>query len=328
MLRIKRILVPTDSTPEASSAYSYALSLAQRFGAEIHLLHVFPPEEGKRGAPPRDLLALTFAEDPGGLEKSRGVLTIQAEIADKSPPTAIVTYARVYRIDLIVMGGRGNEGLHQHHLGGVAGPVVRYAPCSVLTVRERLPQHGIRRILVPVDLSGRSRTPLIVARYLARAFDSEIDLLLVLEHSIYTPSSGNPGLPRLETERQQAWEEKLNEFWKTNDGPDVPHEIYVRIGSTGPEIINFALQRATDLIAIGTHGKTGLRRIVMGSVAEQIVYRALCATLTVKSFGRPLLCPGSEDLDARPAPDWRPGKGVIPASSSFPDPRLRPSTTE
>jgi nucleotide-binding universal stress UspA family protein len=298
MLRIKRILVPTTCTPEDSSAYSYAFALAKQFGAEIHLVHVFPPERRKRTSSPRDLLALTLAEDPGGLESSREVLTIQAEIADKSPPTAIVTYARIHRIDLIVMGGRGNEGLHHHHLGGVAGPVVRYAPCSVLTVRERVPQHGIRRILVPVDLSGTSRMPLIVARYLARAYESEIDLLLVLEHLISPTSYGILDLPQLETEQQQAWAGKLKEFWTTNDGPDVPHEIHVRIGSTGPEIINFALQRATDLIVIGTHGKTGLRRLVMGSVAEQVVYRALCATLTVKSFGRPLLRPGTVKVEA------------------------------
>jgi nucleotide-binding universal stress UspA family protein len=291
MFNVKNILVPTDGSPRGDKALSHAVRLARQMGSTIHLLHVYPPRKVDPEGKPADRLSSSadVARDLRLPEGADPVPIRQIDVGRPSVPNAIIEYARDHAIDLIVMGGRGRRGLGNHHLGGVAGPVVRQAPCSVLTVRERVPDKGVRRIVVPVDLSEPSRMSSSVARHVAAAYGAEVDLLMVLEHVFHPASYGVSPSLHIEHEIVHAWEEKLSDFWNDVDGPAVPFRVHVRLGRAGPEIINFSLQRAADLVVIGTHGKTGLRRFVLGSVAEHVVSRSLCATLTVKTFGRSML---------------------------------------
>lgn len=288
MLHIKRILVPTDRSRLSERTYSHAADLARRFGSEIHLLHVRRLDANAGQDPGTPSLAASESARPPGLLAAAGPVH-DVEIESSSVPWAIIGYAKEHDIDLIVMGGRGNRGTGLRRLGGVAGPVVRYAPCAVLTVRDGFPEHGIRRMLVPVDTSPASAEQIATARELAVSYQASIDLLLVLDQSLY-PSSLIPdvtlGLGDLVRER---WKERLEQLWSEVGGPEVAYEAHVSRGDPRAGIIDFALQTQPDLIVIGTHGRTGLQRLIMGSVAEAVVYQALAATLTLKTFGRPLL---------------------------------------
>jgi len=141
MIRLERILVPTDFSECSVRARSYACELADRFSAEIHLLHVVPPmafpgyvdpipdhfahlEEGAQ----RELEAWN---DPA-LEKATRVAR---SVALDTPFVGIIRHARDNDIDLIVMGTHGRSGLTHALLGSVTEKVVRKAPCPVLTVR-------------------------------------------------------------------------------------------------------------------------------------------------------------------------------------------------
>jgi len=148
MISLQRILLPTDFSSYASCAIDYACTMAEKFDAEIHLLHVvqdlvsLTPEPGMAFPPPGNYLeelrasaeqALTKVLDPEW-ERGRSVVRVTRQ---GSPFLEIIEYAKEQQIDLIVMGTHGRSGLAHVLLGSVAERVVRKARCPVLTVRPR-----------------------------------------------------------------------------------------------------------------------------------------------------------------------------------------------
>jgi universal stress protein A len=150
MIDLHRILVPTDFSTHSRNALRYAAAFADRFGAELHLLHVvqdlalFVPDTvavSPVAAPPLDRLTAAVREAllrevrESGLE-GRAVCL---EVREGTPFEEIVRYAREKAVDLIVLGTHGRTGLAHVLLGSVSEKVVRKAPCPVLTVRH--PEH-------------------------------------------------------------------------------------------------------------------------------------------------------------------------------------------
>lgn len=146
MLSIRRILFPTDFSEPAEYAWPYALTFAQEFEAEVHLLHVIAP-------PPRLTEAYAVTFDPEGTvqalmveastsldgqveaAKSRGLI-FRREVRVGVDHREIIDYATKHDIDLIVMATHGRTGLAHVLLGSVAEKVVRNAPCPVLTIKH------------------------------------------------------------------------------------------------------------------------------------------------------------------------------------------------
>ena len=147
MPTIKRVLAPTDFSPASDIAFRYALHLAEREGATLHLLHVVE-EPLAAGAYPDGfytyspaLLAQVVEEATDRLRKKLGAcavacVTTTTEVIVGKPARVIADVARALGTDLIVMGTHGRTGFAHLMLGSVAERVVRIAPCAVLTVPE------------------------------------------------------------------------------------------------------------------------------------------------------------------------------------------------
>lgn len=146
MPRVKRILVPTDFSTASNLAINYAIEMAYRFNASIHLLHVL--EEGPLAVYPDGFFA-----EPVALHQQRTLdaecqlteagarclaarVRVTLNVTDGSPAVAIINKATKLGADLIVMGTHGRRGVAHLLLGSVAERVVRTAPCAVLTVRD------------------------------------------------------------------------------------------------------------------------------------------------------------------------------------------------
>jgi nucleotide-binding universal stress UspA family protein len=150
MIDLHRILVPTDFSKSSQNALSYALALAEKFGAEVHLLHVvadlalFIPEAVMPAppmVPPVEQFAAAARE---ALERAiKGLqkpgIVIHPEVVEGVPYEEVLRFARERNVDLIVIGTHGHTGLAHIFLGSIAEKVVRRAPCPVLTVRH--PEH-------------------------------------------------------------------------------------------------------------------------------------------------------------------------------------------
>jgi len=150
MIDLHRILVPTDFSKHSQNALLYAAAFAEKFGAELYLLHVvqdlavFIPDMITVAPPPTPSLeqlssAARAAFDRLIKENQLQHLKIQREVREGTPFYEIIRFAKETEIDLIVMGTHGHTGLVHVLMGSVSEKVVRKAPCPVLTVRH--PEH-------------------------------------------------------------------------------------------------------------------------------------------------------------------------------------------
>ena len=146
MIQLSRILLPTDFSEQSHGAAAYACSFAEKFGAELHLLHVVQdlvtmvPEPGLAYPPPANYTAELVAAAEQALARLpdpslTANLSVVRTTRQGAPFVEIIRYARDNNVDLIVMGTHGRSGLAHVLLGSVAERVVRKAPCPVLTVR-------------------------------------------------------------------------------------------------------------------------------------------------------------------------------------------------
>ena len=150
MIDLHRILVPTDFSKFSQHALTYAAAFAEKFGAELHLLHVvqnlalvipevIPVEPPLTPSVEQLTTAVQSAFDRVIEENHLQGFTLHREVREGTPFYEIIQYARAATIDLIVMGTHGHTGLAHVLLGSVTEKVVRKAPCPVLTVRH--PEH-------------------------------------------------------------------------------------------------------------------------------------------------------------------------------------------
>jgi nucleotide-binding universal stress UspA family protein len=149
VIRLDRILVPTDFSEHAGTALQYAKALAERFDSELHLLYVMqdvvatvPAASGLLFASAGDFVVELRRDAERAMQKlvdvqeltGKGLVT---EIRGGQPFLEIVRYAREMDSDLIVIGTHGRSALAHALMGSVAERVVRHGSCPVLTVRPK-----------------------------------------------------------------------------------------------------------------------------------------------------------------------------------------------
>jgi nucleotide-binding universal stress UspA family protein len=220
----------------------------------------------------------------------RDVSVVKA-VHDGIPVDEIEEYTADHDIDLVVMGTHGRRGANRLLIGSVAEEVVRSASCPVLTIRadEKVaPGEAVRRILVPVDFSDVSNRAIQHAKELAMTYGARLDLLHVVEEIALPAAYGmepvNLVIPEVVENSERALADMARE--------EIGYEHIVVHALTGyavSTILDFADENDIDLMVIATHGRTGIDRVLMGSVAEKVVRRAPCPVFTVKSFGKSLV---------------------------------------
>lgn len=150
---------------------------------------------------------------------------------------------------------------------------------------------NIKRILVPIDFSDHCTQALAHARQLAADYESEMELLHVVEEAVF-PSFYKMGEEAMYGDvaslRERAFE-ALSEC-VASDGPSLGEDVsfHVEEGYPGNEIVGYAERQNIDLIVISTHGLTGVERVLMGSVAQKVVQGSPCPVFVIKANGKSL----------------------------------------
>jgi len=294
MLHIDRILFPTDGSKSAEFARRHATFLADRHGATLHVVHVEEREPDWS-----DVIEVTETDvladlnvDVTELDGSPSQV-VQHSLAHPSAAGGILSYAAEHDIDLIVMGTHGRRGVRRLFMGSVAEEVVRRSECPVLTVvapeHEVQPKSAVERILVPIDFSDHTDLLLDHVREIAHAYDSGIDLVHVVEPVSLPTAYGNAPLKVDADEIKEDARQVLDDYCDAlrTEGLDVLGHL--RVGHPADEVLTVAESHGADLVCIATHGRTGVERLLMGSVAEKVVRMAPSPVFTVKSYGRSLV---------------------------------------
>ncbi len=153
--------------------------------------------------------------------------------------------------------------------------------------------HDVARILVPVDFSEGSRTALEAALFIARGFGARVDLLHVWEPPAYIPidtalATVGTGPPRTlaAIARAEAGREMAELVAGLQQRGELATRSRIEAGNPADVIVTLVAEAPYDLIVMGTHGRRGFRRLLMGSVAEQVLRRASCPVLTLRTAGQ------------------------------------------
>lgn len=294
MLHLRRVLFPTDLSEGAARAFPQAVALAHDHDADLHILNVISPGCTTETAFP--VSRPTLNDWLGTSSKSKkpdlDVLTIiQNQLEGDAPPEEITGYVDEQEIDLIVMGTHGRRGVQRMLLGSVTEEVVRKANCPVLTVRTDVEEtfaQTIRQILVPVDFSEASMLAVRHAAELTQTYGARLDLLHVIEQVVY-PSAYGVDPAYLPTQKVRARVENIlgKVARKTAGSENV--QVSANVGYAPTAILDYIEDHDVDLVVTATHGRTGLDRILLGSVAERVIRRSPKPVFVVKPNRKSLL---------------------------------------
>ena len=195
------------------------------------------------------------------------------------PHERIVDLSESEGCDLIVMGAKGMLSLEKTLMGDSTAKVIGYSVKDVLVVPEKTTL-GFNRILVATDGSEYSRRAMVGAVEFAEAHDTELDVVAIVEISpeIYSIA------PQVVEEKVKKTEEYIGGIQKLAEAHGIKSRGFVRDSAEPYNVITeIAQKEQIGLILVGSHGRTGLKRFLMGSTAERVIAQAPCPVLVVKS---------------------------------------------
>lgn len=291
------IVVPLDGSELAEQALAPARTLALHSHAELRLVRVatpkqmFVPAEPGYGVlyPDQSLveerkeaehyfagLRAAYADDD---------LQLHVEIPQGDVAGAVVDAARQAHARLVIMSSHGYSGVKRWLLGSVAEKVLYAAPCPVWVVRAATPP---RQMLITLDGSTLAEEVLLPAFSVARCFGAKVTLLRVVPeiagHEIETLDKFERGFGRrLVEETHEAAADYLSRVADRFREADLELHTAVRSGPAGDTILEYAERHAVDLVAMTTHGRTGLRRWIYGSVTHKVLSQLPCSMLVARS---------------------------------------------
>ncbi len=269
--RVEKLLLATDRSDYSEGAVREAISLAATCAAELYAVSVIEinPEYETFGT---DIIekeekeAMAYFESLKERARKEGVTcqTILRESGD--PHRLIVEEAEKKKADMIIIGRHGRKGLAKVLMGSVVGKVIGNAPCNVLVV-PRAARIEFRNILAATDGSAHGNAAVSSAIEIARRCGSHIIAL----SSYFLDNDLEEARTNVNNAMKEARKEGMSVEGITPRGR--PHDA----------IVETAGGRAVDLIVMGAYGKTGLKKLLMGSSTEKVIGLAGCAVLVARS---------------------------------------------
>jgi nucleotide-binding universal stress UspA family protein len=287
-MRFRKILCPIDFSPGSNCAMRTAIRIANESGAALELVHAFyvpaiayaeymasahaiqqMSDEAER------LLDATVTEANG-----LGAQRLTSRIVSGIPWTAIVEAAADPAVDLVVIGTHGRTGLARVLLGSVAENVIRHAPCSVMAVRPDGEAKAFQHVLCPTDFTHSAQYSTEIAAMLVTPGAASIALLHVRELPLLYRTEPLQSDVVLDKNATARLEQHASDARKK---VDVRVEPRLRAGAPGAEILREVDEDPTiDLVVMGSHGRTGIKRALLGSVAEKVVRHARCPVVVAR----------------------------------------------
>ena len=284
MGRYRKILVAVDSSESSKNALHQAFKLANEEKCWITVTSVVPPYEGEieilgvkdiRAAlrkPCEDALA-----EVEKIAKTERML-VKTVCEEGEVYERIVDLADAENCDVIVMGRRGQRRIERSLIGSVTARVIGHTQRDVLVVPNGT-VIGWKMIVLATDGSKYSAAATDRAVGFAKSYGGELKVISVVD----VPSEFYAEAPQAVEDLVKKAKGFVAEVKKQADAAGVKAETFVAETEAYQAVSNLAREQKADMIVIGSHGRTGLRRLLMGSVAEKVIGHAPCPVLVVKS---------------------------------------------
>lgn len=289
----EKILVPLDGSELAELALPYAKELAAAFGSEVVLVYVDEPADSQYHHM-HQLYIEEVAEQMGKAVKKVSPLILYGEPAEE-----IVGYAEKNDVGLVVMTSHGRTGITAWATGSIASKLLQAATVPLLLIRAVKPKRKVQRkvlldrILLPLDGSEPGEAAVPYIGELMTRLDSEVILFGVVSAGQHIRTIG--GLDYILYPEQQLEMFKkeargyLNQVYRRLKRRKGTVRVDLRVtdkaGDIAREIINYAEEKRVNLIAISSHGHSGIARWIFGSIANRVLQASSMPVLIVKAVG-------------------------------------------
>jgi nucleotide-binding universal stress UspA family protein len=276
------ILIPTDGSPHADRATHHALSLASAFDATVHALSVVDvaalsgPYDWSK--PPDSFIDRYREQAATNIEHVENQWAhpdqYHGEVREGTPSSVILEYIDEVDVDLVAMGTHGRTGLARFLLGSVTEHVLRASPVPTLATRgddDEPPTLPYRNVLVPTDGSECASGAVDHALTIASATGATAHVINVYDGEAYSqvPDAVPPSdyVETLERSGREVTEAVADRF----EAAGVDAETAVLKGRASEGILSYAEDNHVDAVIMGTHGRSGLDRFLIGSTTERVI---------------------------------------------------------
>lgn len=295
---IRSVLVPLDGSPFGEQALTTAAAIAAKTDAQLHLVHVLVPVivgdalmqytmvDVETPQQAKDYLSGLLARLPKPLTKPPTI-----RVLDGAVTQVISEYAQTNHADLLIMTTHGRGPLSRAWLGSVADELIRHVSVPLLLLRpqeEKPASPGpaeFKNILIALDGTVRSEAIVSPSEELAKMFGAQVTLIRVVPPGpvhhleLVDKPYASDTLEAWRQMRVAATEQLTKQAARlTNDGLSV-RTLLVEHNHAAQAILEEAKKQNYDLIAMETHGRAGISRMVFGSVADKVIRGAACAVL-------------------------------------------------
>jgi nucleotide-binding universal stress UspA family protein len=295
LVPLRTILVATDFSPDAEAAIEWARQLASEHGARLVLVHAVVV--GTPAAPEWVPLTDEFYADAYAKAKEqldavaatlRGSgLEVESELTVEPVVANVLAVAAAHEADLLVAGTRGLTAWKRVVFGSASARLVREARCPVLTTHAEDPgrHRPARTILVPTDFSEDAfRAAEAAARILGKGGpDRRLVLLHVYRYPVFFAAAPQPVLASSMEAVVDAAQQEMARLAERFAAGGLHVDTRIVEGEPAKTILRHAVELGADVIAMGTHGRSGIDRLLLGSTAERVVSAAPCPVLTVRT---------------------------------------------
>lgn len=288
MSEYRKVLVAVDGSDAGTNALRQACRLSGAGPCPVTVVTAYPrlDDTEVEVITPRENIseamraeALKILDQARQSAEAEGHSVAWTKAVAGPPFEVIVDTAQQGRFDLIVMGRRGLSRFERALMGSVTARVIGYAETDILVV-PRDAALSWERILVPTDGSRYSRAAVEKAIDLAKSYQSRLDIVSVVDAADEFQFAETPGNLR-ELLRVQA-RKVVEEATALAVAGGAPAEGFVVEGTAHEAVAALARDRKTTVVVMGSHGRSGLRRLLLGSVAEKVIGAVGCPVLIVR----------------------------------------------
>lgn len=304
MPEFKKVVLTTDFSENAAKAEAWAAAFAKQSGGSIDLVHVFEDTVYYFASLGNIALSNDFStmlkqafqhrqeelrQMAATLAEKLGV-TVQPVLLKGSAAAKTVEYSDAHA-DVTVLATHGHSGWDRVLMGSVAEKIVSASKKPVLTVRSALSSAAaqgasIKKVMLPTDFSEHSLAALPHAADLAKKFGAALELVFVLDDKLQVPASAAPGHEAVASWMLKEHETTAAELKTRAEALRKQHGIAISEtvlhGTPATVLVEHAKTIKADCVVLATHGRSGLSRLLMGSVAAGVVRQSACPVLTVR----------------------------------------------
>jgi nucleotide-binding universal stress UspA family protein len=287
---LRKILVPLDGSEIGELALVYAKELASAIDLEVQVVCATEHRDEQTLSTCSLYLDKVAEQLRTQIHKVNPKSEVKTIIVEGEPARELVDYTQKEDINLIIMMSHGRSGIMPWTMGSIANKIIQNSQAPVLMVRaaqavsRQRPARVFKKILLPLDGSSFGESALDLIITIARALKSEVILLFVVETVQYVHTIGGPDhflyseqqVEKMKRDAMQYLEKIRKQFGVRRV------RLMLRTGEPAREIIKLSNEEKISIVAMSSHGKTGITRWMMGSTSNKILHAGKTPLLLVR----------------------------------------------